>query len=462
MAIKDGLQYYTPERPLSSGDFERLFLPPPNSQEWRDLGKLFSRPWFQRLWIIQEVALSFNLSFLCGQELLSWNDMAMFAICLLDNDMESLLSLEKSAEGVVSESGCTRVRQMSIMRDYERTFPQQSMLLQALVEGRGAQATDARDKVYGVMGMTSIAMYPNYGSPVTDVYTDAARKILESEGVLRPEMTHILISLLCCVDHEQPLTDLPSWVPDWSLPRQTVSLGFHGSTQGIYQIARNMLLHWKYHQDGISLIISAYCFDIVRSVGPLAGSDLKDSVVDESSTSKFFKDSLSQIADGCREYPGNSGFFEALWKTLVAGKDHTGMQKAPDDYEAIFALLIDTITGRSPSFADQPSPKRKLTLANLEVHHPRIIYRQMQTAFTAAVQGRRFGTTINGYMGLFPRGTRVGDLVIIFLGGHVPFILRQREMGNSYQLVGECYQHGIMDGQIMQTPGLEWQDIQLS
>jgi hypothetical protein len=43
----------------------------------------------------------------------------------------------------------------------------------------------------------------------------------------------------------------------------------------------------------------------------------------------------------------------------------------------------------------------------------------------------------------------VGDLVAIFLGADVPFVLR--EHGDAYRLVGACYIHGVMDGSLCQN-----------
>jgi hypothetical protein len=40
------------------------------------------------------------------------------------------------------------------------------------------------------------------------------------------------------------------------------------------------------------------------------------------------------------------------------------------------------------------------------------------------------------------------DILCIFLGGNVPFILRPLGDG-SYELVGEAYVHGVMDGEFM-------------
>ncbi|KAI4187640.1 MAG: hypothetical protein L6R41_002665 [Letrouitia leprolyta] len=178
----------------------------------------------------------------------------------------------------------------------------------------------------------------------------------------------------------------------------------------------------------------------------------------------FILQCKDMITENCQEQYHDGDLFTAFWKTLVAGKDHTGFQRSPPDYADIFALLFDTATSHSPAFSSyQPSnPKRKLTLANLERRRPSHTYRQMQVAFKAAVEGRVFGTTDRGDMGLFPRGTRVGDRVCVFEGGHVPFVLRGDERHGRYRLIGECYQHGLMDGQIIGESGFEFGEIEVA
>jgi hypothetical protein len=65
---------------------------------------------------------------------------------------------------------------------------------------------------------------------------------------------------------------------------------------------------------------------------------------------------------------------------------------------------------------------------------------------------RRFFITINGYIGLAPPEALVGDVVCIFLGARVPFILRSR--GEYFMLVGECYTQGVMLGEACTGNGL--------
>lgn len=39
-----------------------------------------------------------------------------------------------------------------------------------------------------------------------------------------------------------------------------------------------------------------------------------------------------------------------------------------------------------------------------------------------------------------------GDILCILFGGKMPFVLRP--IGSYYQLVGECFSHGLMNGEI--------------
>lgn len=45
-----------------------------------------------------------------------------------------------------------------------------------------------------------------------------------------------------------------------------------------------------------------------------------------------------------------------------------------------------------------------------------------------------------------------GNLVTVLLGGQVPFILSKQE---KFRLVGECYVHGLMDGEAFSEDGVE-------
>jgi hypothetical protein len=63
-------------------------------------------------------------------------------------------------------------------------------------------------------------------------------------------------------------------------------------------------------------------------------------------------------------------------------------------------------------------------------------------------------------MGRVPSEAVPGDIVCIFLGASVPHVIR--DDGDGYfKLVGECYMHGTIDGEIMTREDLTLQDFKL-
>jgi hypothetical protein len=71
--------------------------------------------------------------------------------------------------------------------------------------------------------------------------------------------------------------------------------------------------------------------------------------------------------------------------------------------------------------------------------------------------GQAFAVTEEKYVGIVPAKAKAGDYVCIILGCDVPFIVR--EDYGKYVLVGECYIHGIMDGEAMDMEKYKIQDI---
>ncbi|KAK8006047.1 heterokaryon incompatibility protein-domain-containing protein [Apiospora marii] len=64
--------------------------------------------------------------------------------------------------------------------------------------------------------------------------------------------------------------------------------------------------------------------------------------------------------------------------------------------------------------------------------------------------------TRRGYLGTGPHRVQRGDVVCVFMGAAVPFILRPRgdDGEEGYTLVGDAYVHGIMDGELVK----DWEE----
>jgi hypothetical protein len=70
------------------------------------------------------------------------------------------------------------------------------------------------------------------------------------------------------------------------------------------------------------------------------------------------------------------------------------------------------------------------------------------------------GYTMAGLLGLFPLATEVGDMIVLLEGASTPFVLRS--IGDEeYRLVGECYVHGVMKGELWDAASPELQDFRV-
>jgi hypothetical protein len=94
--------------------------------------------------------------------------------------------------------------------------------------------------------------------------------------------------------------------------------------------------------------------------------------------------------------------------------------------------------------------------------------RGFNTAFRVVSMNRRFAVTDKGYIGWVPADARKGDIVALFPGGNVPYVLRPVSQPNSaqssmssdtrnrrYEFLGDAYIHGIMHGEAWNEADLE-------
>lgn len=68
-------------------------------------------------------------------------------------------------------------------------------------------------------------------------------------------------------------------------------------------------------------------------------------------------------------------------------------------------------------------------------------------ALTSACRGRVFCATGKKYVGLVPFNAQLGDSICVLPGASTPFVLRRE--GDTFRFVGDCYIHGLMDGEVV-------------
>jgi hypothetical protein len=75
----EGWDYlFNPERQNDADDFTRAGLKPFSAADWRSIQVFFSRTWFRRLWIVQEVIMAKDVMVICDSTVLPWSDISNF------------------------------------------------------------------------------------------------------------------------------------------------------------------------------------------------------------------------------------------------------------------------------------------------------------------------------------------------------------------------------------------------
>jgi Heterokaryon incompatibility protein (HET) len=182
---------------------------------------VLTRPWFQRVWAFQEIVVSKNVSIQCGCRRVGWDDFCK--ILLLspryhdryglslrwDDKIETVRDLFH-ARCIYQETlglGNLSPPWHSQVDNYKgRTMD----ILHTLERGRRLEAKDPKDKIYALLGISTGIDLENplveidYGKPYLEVCINFARYVVESSN------SYDLLSYVY-----DPLDLLPSWVPNW-------------------------------------------------------------------------------------------------------------------------------------------------------------------------------------------------------------------------------------------------------
>jgi hypothetical protein len=129
-------------------------------------------------------------------------------------------------------------------------------------------------------------------------------------------------------------------------------------------------------------------------------------------------------------YPGSESIGDAFAATVTAGSDQ------PHCYGGFFIL-------------ESCQPFRSQDLAKL-IDNVSATHNPLATVMTREDTIFILGDSTDGpcYMGVGPPSMRVGDTVCLLYGGGALYVLRPKD--DHYELVGDCYVHGLMKGELHQ------------
>jgi hypothetical protein len=326
------------------------------------------------------------------------------------------------------------------------------------------ESTDPRDKVFALLGLTSdsakshikVNYNGNYKKEhvVREVYTDAMLFILAHGDNPINELEGAGIGT------ERSIGDFPSWVPDWSLTSpfrmESKANSYTSGTRyeakiNLDQSANLMIAIEGLKFDRIIILGSVRC-TIDDGVSMAKGASYHAGWLAEAEAI-----ATTQIRD---TYDNGESPLEAFIRTMMGnrGADGLEMRSSTEQYYGHYqaAKKFFDVAATVPEMERliyTPTPNYELPPGFLEKPLETIETMEKADRFLNGFQEmtglRRFCVTEQGRMAIMPPRSEVGDVLCIFKGARTPFVLRvSSEKPPIYNLVGCCYIHGVMDGEI--------------
>lgn len=403
----------------------------------------FSLAWFQRIWCLQEVTLARNKIVLhWGSSSTSWDGVANFTTWLARVLPSGFVMHENAKVGLRNASLMDALR-----RSIWEALSERCSYLELLAMSRMFSATDARDKVFALLGIPTtdadvergaLFLMPNYAQSLDEVYSICARRIIE---------TSENFGIFSHVQHGDSahLEEHQSWVPYWnsnfSRPIALVSRPSEGfAAAGSYSSRHISSNPWI---DG-QLIAYGCQIGVVKNVSTIIARHAP--TFDPGGLAgNIWNNFVRPLRIGSSD----ANVLLELCFLITAGKDSAG-HIVPDDgaighFEDFAACMYEP--GGPRAGVSSPDLVQSTKTAQLELGQflqPRR-GQNFKQAFVAACTQRKVFSTDSGYLGLGPRITQTGDCVCLLAGATVPIILRPTEKG--FKLIGESYVFGIMQGE---------------
>ena len=425
------------------------------------VAQLLARPYWTRVWVVQEAFYSRRAIVKCGHDEVDFNsfyDLVDFMDFhnsrprtdrCPENPDQNLIRLYKFPFRLLFKL-CTR--------DRPKETPIQIDMFRWLNYSDSFSSTLPRDRVFAFLNLAFVMdkkhIKPDYSITKSDrrIFSEVTAYIVRSRSP-----TQYLLPLQ--LRQVGKMLDLPSWVPDWTIPphHDQIITGpkaprhCAGQDDSMWKklcpdldpLGSDILnrpVQFRFSEDLETFIIRGAVVEKIAYAVSVADGD-------QLARKHNFRDKARsviqrEVLDACRDwearafgnhcnaYGSTAGLSDAIWRTMMSNKCQDGTSPPSADYGVCYEEWKDAVTRR-----------------DLAINNPKLI--EFDTHVTTLCELRGFCLTEKGHVGLVPSTTREGDIVCIFQDGRVPVILRAEK--DYHVWIGEAYIHGIMFGEALRA-----------
>jgi len=467
--------------------------------------RVLDKPWWHRVWVIQEFAFAREIFFLCGRFLSSEYALKRCYDITIEETSRTTGRRDLLDEGVLAAGVFADRASLFQVRAAVQAGAKLS-LLELLIQFRTFKATDARDKVYSLLNLMEPEPYQggilvDYGISVEECYRQVAATLLLHNTPY--DLLNVYNGATIAAD-----ASFPSWVPDWREQTKFLYLPIIRPSTLVRELHRavDSRLDFKCShranrrpslKDDRTLSVSGLVLDEITELTepctaladlflglPFEGHKVRTTATSNGSAyAPAWFVSWYWFLRGCY-YIG--GWCETLlhWEALA---QRTVSLTGPNDLLAFCTTLCgaripdDEVLGHYQQLMHVLRRTRLVYyLRAFGVHKLRVFY-WVFTGFALAsvtfldryfeyqvyknplvtsnclIHHRRLGRTSKGFLVLVPEKGAIGDSVVLVDAGRTPCILRPSKHG--WLLVGEAYVHGVMFGEAWDERKVESIDL---
>ncbi|KAF4988142.1 hypothetical protein FDECE_15172 [Fusarium decemcellulare] len=407
--------------------------------DWKPLADLLARPWFTRKWVIQEAVYARQLLVICGDKMIPFDELSNLVRALFHSGIALVI------ETVLRE---TNPRYAEVLTNFLVIQQIRATINPALAPkspgpnlsdmvavGQAFACSDKKDHVFAMLGLATDCLDPD----------------VKARSAFFPSPDYALTSDQVFTRYAlQPGSTLPSWVPDLSALQSLSYLDNEGSelfraggsNKPIANVVNDRFLHLK-----------GYVVDHFASLQPLEDLMPLERKLDRPEDTERATREFSKWLKRCQEFVRggeaemSDAQFEIFWRVMTRECNSIG-QRSPAELSRVFASYLHSAGGILKGEVSQEDREESLRhLARVEPQLKRTCH-------------YRLCYTMENRLGVVSRSVELGDVVCIFIGAQVPHMLRPTGKG-TYELMGECYLHGVMDGEVLAAGNMAAETIVL-
>lgn len=444
------------------------------------IARLFSRPWWKRIWILQEIYVPRDPVVVCGSFAIGWERLSNAFLNLTETFFGTL------AAEALGDDFQYALKMFVLYRSQKSGRIQLSTLLE---HSAIRKATDQRDLVYGLLGIAQQQGFqypkPDYDDNVKSwhVFMRYTRAIIARENSLQ----------VLNYNKKGFSKQVPTWAfypqdisrdkPVLLLPKQREAYekqGAAGATEVVLGRPSSSIYSTELELFGIQVGQIRDVIDLKEFIHRIEQPDFRWSMIDKwlgqvaralrssqnySWTNESVKTAIvrtllaNDLCVGCPQprlrYDNEAEkLHHSFYRTggvsvadsgmeTMSGAEQCGYNKDPSwSGKDLLALAQQNfVFGSDTSRKQSKTSKEAAVVRWLEPLIMDMFIRRLESNAT----DRRLAITRDGQICLVPHVTQRGDAVCVLLGGFYPFILRGGGPGK-YNLLGPAFVHGLMDG----------------